>query len=334
MRVFWNATERRLRAVLRLVLQTLLVVFLSAVAFALLMWLFGLEGLDDVENPLVIVASNLVLIGAVLAAAPLVDRRSIADFGLRVDRAWLIDLAAGLLLATLSLLTMFVIMLSMGWVSVQFADPVSVDYLQIGAWFAAFAFVGIGEEMLARGYHLRNMAEGLKGRLLSARGAVLAAAVVSSIVFGLLHVPNPNMTAVAAFNLCVAGIVLALPVLLTGRLGFSIGFHIAWNFVLGNVLGFPVSGLALEHSMVRTRSSGPEWITGGAFGPEGGVAGLATDALAIVLIVMYVRASEGRVAIVSDWARYQPPAWRRMPAPQPVPGDMEDESANKDPMPD
>lgn len=315
--VFWNARERRLRALWRLVLQALLVVAFSTGVFALLMSRVNIEGLAGFENPVVIVVSNLVLIGAVLVGATFIDRRRFADFGLGVTPVWLMDLLAGILLAAVSLLIMFVAVIAMGWVSTR-PDPGVVPF-QIVLWFVAFGFVGVGEEMLARGYQLRNLAEGLHGRRLSARGSVVWAAVLSSVFFGLLHVPNPNMTVLAAFNLCVAGLVLALPVVLTGRLGFSIGFHIAWNFVLGNVLGFPVSGLAMEHTVFQVQVSGPDWITGGDFGPEGGAIGLATDAVSVVLILAYARATEGRLRIASDWATYDPPGWRRMPQPLPRP---------------
>jgi hypothetical protein len=196
-----------------------------------------------------------------------------------------------------------------------------VDILYIMYWLVVFGSVGIGEEMLARGYHLRNIAEGLRGRSLSATGAVLLAALTTSVIFGVLHLPNPNMTAPAAINLCVAGVVMVVPVLLTGRLALSIGFHTAWNFVLGNILGFPVSGLLIEHSLFRAEPHGPEWITGGAFGPEGGVVGLAINALAIAAFVAVVWSREETLAIASDWSRYLPPAWRARPAelPSPVP---------------
>lgn len=316
--IFWNRNERRIRAFWRLLVQVAVTIALSIAAFALFVAVFGLGATVETDDPLLIVASTLVLIASVWICAPLIDRRSMADFGVRVSRTWFFECIAGVVLATFCLLAMLLVFLAAGWGEIRFvADP--ADWAWVGAWFVAFACVGYGEELFSRGYQLRNIAEGVHGRYLSARGATLLAAAVSSVLFGLMHVPNPNMTALAAFNLCVAGIVLVVPALLTGRLALSVGFHTAWNFVMGNVLGFPVSGLHLEHSVYRCEPAGPEWITGGAFGPEGGVIGLATDALAIVLLVLFVKGSEGRVGIRRDWAVYVAPAWRRMPEPPPVP---------------
>lgn len=311
--LFWNAHERRVRAVWRLVLQAVITVVLTIPPMFALVVLAGLEAASDAETPLMIVVSSAVLVGGVVVAVAVLDRRHFADLGLRFDTAWFVDLIAGLLLATLSLLVMFGASLAMGWIEVETVPLDSAERLQLLAWLVAFSVVGFGEEFFSRGYQMRNIAEGLNGQWIEPRAAVVAAAVLSGVVFGVLHIPNPNMTPMAAFNLCVAGLVLALPVVLTGRLALAVGFHTAWNYVMGNVLGFPVSGLAIKHSLLRVDSVGPDWITGGAFGPEGGVIGLVTDALSVVLIVAYVRVSEGRLAIASGWAHYRPPAWRRLP---------------------
>jgi hypothetical protein len=55
------------------------------------------------------------------------------------------------------------------------------------------------------------------------------------------------------------------------RLWLGFGIHFSWNFVQGVVLGFPVSGGVMPGSVFSQSVSGPDWLTGGAYGPEGGL---------------------------------------------------------------
>lgn len=98
-----------------------------------------------------------------------------------------------------------------------------------------------------------------------------AAFAISAALFGFGHVANPNATVFAAVAIALeAGIMLGAFYALTGRLWMSIGAHAAWNFTQGYLFGAAVSGgdfgPAIAHSTARPGF--PEWLTGGAFGPE------------------------------------------------------------------
>jgi len=88
-------------------------------------------------------------------------------------------------------------------------------------------------------------------------------------------------------NISLAGIMLAMPYVLTGRLWVSIGLHFSWNFSQGAIFGFPVSGKTFRTAVVQTVQDGPDWFTGGAFGPEAGVVGLM--AMIIITVWIYAR---------------------------------------------
>jgi hypothetical protein len=140
--------------------------------------------------------------------------------------------------------------------------------------FLFFILVGWNEELLSRGYHLQTIASGTNR---------FWGVILSSLIFGLLHIGNPNATWVSASGIFLAGLFMAYAYLRTGQLWLSIGLHIGWNFFEGPVFGFPVSGLNTFHSTHIT-VTGPELWTGGAFGPEAGLIVLPALLVGTILV--------------------------------------------------
>ena len=128
------------------------------------------------------------------------------------------------------------------------------------------------------------------------------ALVVSSPVFGLTHLLNPQGTLEGALFIAVeAGILLAAAYMLTRRLWLSIGFHLAWNYTQSAVFSGVVSGNDAQQGLIRSTINGPDWLTGGSFGVESSVlALLLCTTTGIVMLVMAAR--RGRVV---------PPVWQR-----------------------
>jgi membrane protease YdiL (CAAX protease family) len=202
----------------------------------------------------------------------------------------------------------FAFELAAGWVSVT-------GYLDGGGrpfwgeiWLPVLVFicVGIQEEMSTRGYLLRNLAEGLNFKRSGPRTALIAAYVISSLIFGGLHAANPNASLTSTLSIALAGFFLGLGFVLTGELAIPIGLHISWNFFQGNVFGFPVSGSPAGPSFIAIEQAGPAWATGGAFGPEAGVIGLAAIALGCGLTLWWVRRRTGRLRLQAVLAEYEP----------------------------
>ena len=69
--------------------------------------------------------------------------------------------------------------------------------------------------------------------------------------------------------------------------------HVAWNWVMAVPLHAPVSGLRFEAPDYRTVDAGPDWITGGAWGPEGGMGAAAGMLAALTLLIVRVRPRGG-----------------------------------------
>jgi hypothetical protein len=133
-------------------------------------------------------------------------------------------------------------------------------------WSAAPAAVAFREELLYRGVIQRVSEERL--------GTWLALAF-ASVWFGWQHADNPNAGLFDGVMIALfGGVLLGACFVATRRLWLAIGVHAAWNFVEGGVFGTPVSGYAIP-GVLRSSLSGPEWLTGGPFGPESSLVTLA-----------------------------------------------------------
>lgn len=289
--LFWNRDERRIRALWRL-----LVVFVLYVVFSAIVYAVGIVGAISATAFASLVASTfvmgLVTIALVAFAGFSLDRRRFVDFGFHLDRDWGIDFGFGLLLGVALQTLIFLTELAFGWIRiVDFTTARGGSFLGLFATaLALFAFVAFREELLSRGYVLKNIAEGLAGvDPFDGDGAVVVAVVCSSGLFALLHASNPNATAVSALGIFVAGILLAMGYVLTGELAISIGLHLTWNLFEGVIYGFPVSGLDLPVHVVAIRQLGPTIVTGGPFGPEAGLTGITAAIVGSLAIVLWIR---------------------------------------------
>lgn len=325
--IFWNSEERRLRAFWRLLLQLILAgVLVIPLTLAIsLAWVGQMiatgqvtpeQLADPVTAQAVVMGSPGMLIGSTVAlgigvtlsiilVGRFIDRRRFAEFGFHLGPVWWADLGFGLLLGALLMTLIFLAELALGWVTVSgvFAtrNPDIPFVLAMLPPLLLFLLVGFYEELFSRGYQLTNLAEGLNLPAISPQAAMIIATILSSSVFGLLHAGNPNATLGSTLNIMLAGVFLATGYVLTGELALSIGLHITWNLFQGNVFGFPVSGGNYSSAtVIAVQQGGPSVWTGGAFGPEAGLIGIAAMLIGIALIVLWVRARRGRVALAES----------------------------------
>ncbi|MGA9407126.1 MAG: CPBP family intramembrane glutamic endopeptidase, partial [Bacteroidota bacterium] len=158
-----------------------------------------------------------------------------------------------------------------------------------GASIVIFVLGAFGEELLFRGYLFQTMVEGT--------GKIIAVVVFASF-FGYAHASNPNITFFSLVNVALAGVWLSLAYFKTRTLWFPIALHFSWNFFQNHIFSFPVSGIQFQKFQLGVLTqSGPVWLTGGSFGPEGGA--LATLMLVVAGIFIYF----------SDWITLSEKAW-------------------------
>ncbi|MCC6455268.1 MAG: CPBP family intramembrane metalloprotease [Caldilineaceae bacterium] len=317
--LFWNRVERRLRAGWRVFIHLICYLYAPPLLNAAIGEPISLA-LARALPELAPLSDRLTLFGLRLVAVLLstwlvvrfIDHRPWSEIGLQFDRSWWVDLLFGLFLGALLMTFVFVVEYSAGWVEIR--DIFVVD---LNATPFVVALIGpvvvslvisIIEELLARGYQLRNLAEGLNLPNVRPVVAVVASWAISSSLFGLLHVFNPNATWLSTLYLMLTGVFFGLGYVLTGRLGLPIGLHFAWNFFQGNIYGFPVSGNIFGGAtVIEIQQGGPPLWTGGAFGPEAGLLGIAAILLGCLLTLLWVKARYQKVAFYLPLACYNPP---------------------------
>lgn len=252
---------------------------------------------------LVFVASQAVVyVSAVYLTGRFVDRRRFRDFGLRLDRDWWLDLGFGLVLGAALMTGVFLLVYAAGWVAVTGTFRIDQAGFAFWPWFGwallTFVAIGVTEELLVRGYLITNVSEGVTWfDRVDGTSAVAIAVLGSSLVFAYGHLTNPNASLASAAGILVAAVMLGTAYALTGELAIPVSVHVTWNFFQGPVYGFPVSGIDFGLSVLAIRQTGPARYTGGRFGPEAGVLGVAASVAGIGLVLLWVRWRDGRLRV-------------------------------------
>jgi membrane protease YdiL (CAAX protease family) len=205
----------------------------------------------------------------------LVERRPVTELALPgMGKELGIGMLVGAGLYTASVL----VLMMMGIYRIEGFNPASFMLLSVAMALTSAVF----EELLFRGVLFRIVEEWL-GSWISL--------VVSSLVFGLVHLMNPEATLTGAIFISVeAGILLAAAYMLTRRLWMSMGFHFAWNFTQSGIFSGIVSGSDSAPGLVKPVIDGPALLTGGQFGLEASViAALFCTTTGVILVIMAVR---------------------------------------------
>jgi membrane protease YdiL (CAAX protease family) len=286
-RIFITPDERRLRSGWRLLGQFLLLEVIAVIFAISLGSAFLLSPLQNRTLLVVQVVTFLSVNISVYLARRYFDRRSMVSLGLVWNSKAIRDLLYGITLSGLMMAMVFLIEWVAGWLTFEsFAwntEPPSEVITGILIILGIFILTGWQEELLTRGYQLQNLIEGT---------GLIMGLVLSSIIFAILHVSNPNYLWSALIGLIAAGLFLAYGYLRTMQLWLPIGLHIGWNFFEGAIFGFPVSGLK-TFQLINHVDTGPVFFTGGAFGPEAGFILLPILLIGVGLVHWYTRKKGG-----------------------------------------
>ncbi|MBI3662691.1 MAG: CPBP family intramembrane metalloprotease [Acidobacteria bacterium] len=219
-----------------------------------------------IESSFRYLVNNTVLLLVTSLFTGVFDRRSFRTVGLWFYAGWANEAALGVLggVAVIAATVGGIVVVG-GATYHGFASSFFVWISGAGALALFILLAAAFEEIIFRGYAFQRLVDSI-GRL----GAIL----VLSALFGLVHLNNPgHPTAISTANTALAGVLLAVAYLKTRGLWMPLGLHWAWNFFLGPVFGLPVSGFtdSFQPFLFQAQVTGPEWLTGSTYGPEGSI---------------------------------------------------------------
>jgi membrane protease YdiL (CAAX protease family) len=259
----------------------------------------------------------LTLFAVSALAARLLDRRAVASLGLGFNSRWLQQLSIGLLLGVIFVSAIIGILAASGALGFH-SSGIGAGEIALNFLLVLLLLIGVSffEELLFRGYVLQVLAEGIgdfigylrkSGSRESAdRCGKIVAAFLLAAPFGIAHYTNDGGTVTGALATGMAGLLLALAYFRTGSLWLPVGLHTTWNLFLGWVYAATVSGEQLPGAPFETSASGPDWLTGGSFGPEASLLAF----IAMALMVLYIYRSRRFDATYDVVAWYPPPGSR------------------------
>lgn len=153
-------------------------------------------------------------------------------------------------------------------------------------WAGVFLLVGAAEEFTNRGYLLQTLARGLNFRW---------AAIISSVLFMAGHIANPGESVGGLATVFLVGLVYAFSIWRTGSVWWAVGCHAAWDWSQTFVFGVADSGNKSIAALFATRPTGPEWLSGGAVGPEGSLLMPVVMAATAVCILLTLKQTDQKL---------------------------------------
>lgn len=225
---------------------------------------------------------TMLLVGTLAASAicaRFLEHRSFGSTGYKFHKGWLRDFLLGSALGTVTLCFAVAIATIAGAMSFT-SQSHSAGFIagSFAGAFLVFLIAAAFEEALIRGFAFQAITHNL--------GPVVAL-VSTSVLFGALHLGNDDVTTLSTINTVLAGVWLGAAYLVTRSLWLATALHYSWNLVMAFVFGLPVSGFTVYKStaILDGTGSNPVWISGGAYGPEGGIA--ATIAVIICTLIIW-----------------------------------------------
>lgn len=269
--------------------------------------LFALEqamqkGEFSPQSLIIIESVFLVSLAVAMTVMARMERRSVGEYGLPRGDAFGKEFWQGVVWG-LAMVTAMVLL--------QRAEHVfefgtlalhGSQLLQMGLfWGAAALLVGFSEELTFRGYVQFTLASGM---------GFWPAAVVSSLAFGAIHVSDSFYNWQGVLSAALFGLLFCLILRRTGSLWMAVGFHAGVDFSETFLFSPPVSSLNTTGHLLNCRLNGPDWLTGGAVGPEASLNGLIVFAIGFGLFYRFrvhvahanERTAAAQLGAESSWA--------------------------------
>jgi uncharacterized protein len=225
----------------------------------------------DIKNLIIGIIIAILAIFSYTFLFKFYEKRKISELSLKgIGKNLIGGIFLGLILQSLTILVIYL----KGGLYIISINPLVFLLPPLTMAFTSAIF----EEILIRGIIFRIIEEKL--------GSYLAL-LISALIFGAMHLGNPNSSLTVAIGLAIqAGLLLAAAYIYSRNLWFPIAIHFAWNFTQSGIFGAIVSGITLDKSLLTTKIQGAEWFTGGQFGPEGSVQATLFCSIATILLLI------------------------------------------------
>ncbi|PFQ40912.1 CPBP family intramembrane metalloprotease domain-containing protein [Bacillus cereus] len=205
-----------------------------------------------------------------------VEKRSFSSIGFWRNQ-WIRKYLRGALIGFVFISIPVILLILAGVVTLQIQQITGTAILGIVGSLVAFLIQGATEEIIVRGWLFP---------ILSVRSRIWVGIVVTSFLFGFLHLLNPGITILSISNIILVGVFAAFYVLKDSSLWGIGAWHSIWNWAQYNVYGFAVSGMTIYSTpLFKPATNGPEFLHGGSFGIEGSI--ITTIMLTIASIVLW-----------------------------------------------
>ena len=157
------------------------------------------------------------------------------------------------------------------------------------ALFGAASLIGIAATLEELTYRC------LLFRLLERAWGTKWALIVQAVVFALQHLENVAQGGISdvvtmLVSVTLTGLLWAAVFALARNLWVVAAHHAAWNFTI-LLSGLPLSGIEdwRKVAPLESRFAGPDWLTGGMFGPESSLLVITSTTVAVVLLLRAAR---------------------------------------------
>ena len=157
-------------------------------------------------------------------------------------------------------------------------ERVMIDFNKIMMSIILFIGVSFFEEVIFRGYMLKNLMQSFNP---------FVSLFISSTLFCLIHSSNPNVNYLGLINIFLAGYFLGISYVYTKNLWFPFALHFSWNF-FQSMFGFNVSGLD-SYSIIDFSTPKNNFFNGGEFGFESSIISIVVLILGSIIIWNYFK---------------------------------------------
>jgi uncharacterized protein len=229
----------------------------------------GLEYLSEIPAAICVLVCSLVMAR--------IERRSLSDYGLSLRHGAGKHFLWGVFWGLCVFSAVIVVIAALHGFSFGGLALRGLALLRYASlWAMGFLLVGFVEEFLYRGYVQFTLAQAL---------GFWPAAIVWSLVFGAVHLTNPDENLAGALEVFLFAIFACLTLRRTGALWFAIGFHAAGDYAETFLFSVRDSGYRASGTLLNSSFHGPAWLTGGKVGPEASV--ISMLALSVAMFCFY-----------------------------------------------